>query len=179
MQRTELDLQAGPAGWVKVTLSSGGEFWEVYLRLRRTDDGTWAPEGTLYARPLSPEQLRAIPLRRILLSVNASDAARNDLGKRLEDSAPEPGTPEFDEVFATGWAHPEPFQLQRPRGRRLPDEFYAEVADLYRKATASTLNPRTAVAEAAGVSTEVAGRWVREARKRGQLPPTEPGKVSV
>jgi hypothetical protein len=41
------------------------------------------------------------------------------------------------------------------------------------------LNPRSAIAEAAKVSTDVAGRWVREARKRGFLPATDPGKVSV
>ena len=179
MQRTELELQVGPGGGLMVTISSGGEFWEVYLRLWRTDDGTWAPQGTLYAPPLSPEKLRAIPLRRILLAVNASDAARNDLEKGLDKPALEPGSPEFDEVFATGWPHPEPPlpKLERPSGRRLNDDFYAGVATLYRAAAVRGLNPRTTVAEVAGASTEVAGRWVREARKRGQLPPTAPGKA--
>ena len=181
MQRTELDLQAGPGGWLQVTISRDGEFGDVYLRLRRTGEGTWVPQGTLYAPPLSPELLKAIPLRRILVAVAASDAARNDLEKRRDETAPEPGSPEFAEAFATGWLHPEPppLKLKRPRGRRLPDDFYAAVANLYLQAAARGLNPRTAVAEAAGATTEVAGRWVREARKRGQLPPTAPGKVEL
>jgi hypothetical protein len=179
-QRTELELQAGPGGWLTATFSGGGEFWNVYLRLRRTDDGSWAPDGTLYAPPLSPETLRTIPLRRILLAVAASDAARNDLENKLGEPVPEPGSTEFHSELDTAWVHPEPLpKLKRPQGRRLPDEFYAAVADLYREAAARGLNPRTTVAEQAGISTEVAGRWVREARKRGQLPPTAPGKAKA
>jgi len=67
--------------------------------------------------------------------------------------------------------------LKRPAGRNLPDEFYATVAERYRDAAGRGLSPRAAIAEAAGVSADVAGRWVRQARKRGYLPPTEPGKV--
>jgi hypothetical protein len=181
-QRTELDLQAGPGGWGKVSISRDGELEEVYLRWRRADDGAWKPQGTLYAPPLSPEKLRTIPLRRILAAAEASGTFRNDLKRKLDEPAPEPGSSEFDEEFATGWAHDEPKplpKLKRPRGRRLPDDFYAAVADLYREAAARGLNPRTTVAEQAGTSTEVAGRWVREARKRGQLPPTAPGKAKA
>ncbi len=180
MQRTELELQARPGGWVDVTISQDGEFWDVHLRLRRTDDG-WEPQGTLYARRLSPQTLKAIPLRRILAAVAASDALRNDLEKQFEEPAPEPGSDEFKKMAETAaWSHPEPLPaLKRPRGRRLPDDFYAAVANLYREATTRGLNPRTAVAEQAGTSTEVAGRWVREARKRGQLPPTAPGKAKA
>lgn len=180
MQRTELELTAGPGGWLQVTISRFGEVEDVHLRLRRTDEGTWVPQGTLYAPPLSPEKLRTIPLRRILVAVAASDAARNDLEKRLTESTPEPGTKGFYESF-TGWVHPEPPlpKLERPSGRRLSDDFYAGVATLYRAAAARGLNPRITVAEVAGASTEVAGRWVREARKRGQLPPTTPGKANA
>jgi hypothetical protein len=180
-QRTELDLQAGPGGWGKFIISSGGEFWEGYLRWRRTDEGTWVPDGTLYAPPLSPEKLRAIPLRRILLAAEASGTFRSDLERKLDERAPEPG-PELRAALETGWVHDEPKplpKLKRPRGRRLTDDFYAAVADLYREAAARGLNPRTTVAEQAGTSTEVAGRWVREARKRGQLPPTAPGKAKA
>jgi hypothetical protein len=65
----------------------------------------------------------------------------------------------------------------KDRSGRLPvGEFYAAVADRYRDAAARGLSPRTAIATAADVSTDVAGRWVREARKRGLLPATDPGK---
>jgi hypothetical protein len=81
----------------------------------------------------------------------------------------------------TGYGHwPEPaIVLDRPAGRRLDDDWYAKVAEAYRLAAARGLKPRTAIAEAASVSTDVAGRWVYEARKRGLLPKTQPGRVTA
>lgn len=183
MQRTELELQAGPAGWVAAfVLRDGGLAEVVFLRLAPGgDDGIWAPEGTLYVPSLTPEKLRTIPLRRILAAVAASEALRNDLGARLDEPTPEPGPAGFLEPFS-GLVHPEPPPLgvlKRPPGRRLTDDFYAAVAEKYRTATTRGLNPRAAIAEAAGTSTDVAGRWVREARKRRYLPPTTPGKVKA
>ena len=70
-------------------------------------------------------------------------------------------------------------KVKRPAGRNLSDEFYATVGEAYRVAVERGEAPRTTIAESAGVSTEVAGRWVRQARKRGYLPATEPGKVSA
>ena len=111
------------------------------------------------------------------MAVAASEGLRERLVAGLDKEAPEPG-PELLKALS-GFVHPEFPPLERPEGRNLPDEFYATVADRYRDAAARGLNPRSAIAEAAEVSTDVAGRWVREARKRGFLPATEPGKVKV
>ena len=55
MQRTELELQVGPGGWVEVTISQGGEFWEAYLRLWRTDDGLGTPGHPLRSATVPPD----------------------------------------------------------------------------------------------------------------------------
>jgi hypothetical protein len=67
--------------------------------------------------------------------------------------------------------------LERPKGRRPSDDFYSHVAKAYVGAVVQGMKPRVALADAAGVSTDVVGRWVREARRRGKLSPTTPGRV--
>jgi hypothetical protein len=181
VRRIELDLQDGPGGWVEANVfeEGGGDFKPFYVRFRPDRSDGWSPHGTLYVPGLSPETLRAVPLKRIALAVEASKSLRDALARRCREHVPEVGTPEFYDVF-TGWVHDEPpLTLERPKGRALPDEFFAKVAETYRAATIRGRPPRTAVAEAAGVSTDVAGRWVREARKRKYLPGTEQGKVTA
>lgn len=178
MRRIELDLSDGPGGWVEAVAHGRRELAGLYfVRLSPHDDGRWGPDGALFVPGVTPETLRAIPLQRILLAVDASESLRGDLASRLDEEVPEVGTVEFVKAF-TGFVHEEPpLTLERPKGRSLPDEFFVQVAETYRSAVARGLPPRTAVAEAAGVSLDVAGRWVREARRRQHLPPTQQGKV--
>jgi len=150
----------------------------VAVRLAPDADGAWKPDGTVYVRPVTQENLRVPPLRRIVVAVAASEGLQASLTARLDDAVPDPGSNDFLKALS-GYVHPELPSLTRPTGRTLSDEFYAAVADRYRDAAARGLSPRSAIATAADVSTDVAGRWVREARKRGLLPATDPGKVSV
>jgi hypothetical protein len=181
MAETWLDLAEGPRGWVEATF--GGlepSYRDVYVQLRKDDEGRWGPTGALVVPGLTPENIRAVPLRRILLAVEASETFRRNLEKRIDEPAAEPGSDEFRDSFSD-WRYEaevlEPLKLERPKKRNLPDEFYAQVAGVYRAAVLRGLRPRTAIAEAAGVSGEVAGRWIRQARRRDYLPETEPGKV--
>ena len=97
---------------------------------------------------------------------------------RLKQRVPTVGSEAFGAEFAAGYVIDEPpIKLRRPSGRYLPEQFYDEVARAYRTAVERGLKPRKTIADAATVSTEVAGRWIREARKRDLLPATEPGKV--
>jgi hypothetical protein len=181
VKRIELELQDGPGGWVEAVVfeEAGGEYKPFYVRFRPDKSERWSPHGTLHVPGLSPETLRAVPLKRIALAVEASTLLREALARRFDEPVPEVGTREFYDAF-TGWVHEEPpLTLERPKGRALPDEFFAKVAETYRAATIRGRPPRTAVAEAAGVSTDVAGRWVRVARDRGYLPATEQGKVTA
>ena len=181
MRKTSLEFTVGPGGWLQVFVrDAAGEIESVVaLRLAPDAEGNWQPDGTLHVHPLAQETLRVLPLRRIVLAVAASPGLRENLMARLGEAVPEPGSVEFKQALA-GYLTPELPPLERPARRNLPDEFYATVAaERYRDAAARGLTPRTAIAESASVSTEVAGRWVREARKRGFLPTTEPGKVRV
>jgi hypothetical protein len=180
MTQTRLEFTVGPGGWLEaVELGSDGDLESVIaLRLKQDAEGVWQPEGTFYLLPVTPERIRSIPLRRILIAVAASEALRSGLAARQDEDVPEPGSDDFHRALG-GFIHPELPRLERPATRNLPDEFYAAVADRYRDAAARGLNPRRAIADAADVSTDVAGRWVREARKRDLLPPTKTGKVAV
>ena len=185
MEETWLEFTVGPGGWLHVGVRSKLRMEQyVCVRLRPDKKGRWGSDGTVFVSGLTPEGLRAIPLRRILLAVEASESLREKLALRLEEVAPDPGV-EFDEFMRAGSGFlvpepiPPPVKLERPAGRNLPDVFYEAVGDAYRVALRRGEAPRTTIAEAAGVSSEVAGRWVRQARKRGYLPATEPGKVSA
>ena len=96
---------------------------------------------------------------------------------RLDEPGFEIGSSKFHGSFA-GFAKPEP-ALKRPAARRLNDDWYQQVAEAYIAAADRGEKPRTAVARLAGVSTDVAGRWIYEARKRGHLAPTRPGRVTA
>jgi len=173
-----MDLFDGPGGWVRAASlprPPGTSAHGVFVQLVNSEDG-WAPNGVLYVPGVTAEELRRLPFRRILLAIGANEALTRDLAERLDEPVPPLGSGEFFKAF-NGYAHEVPLELERPAGRRLPESFYATVADTYRAAVLRGLNPRTTIAELANVSTEVAGRWVREARKREFLPATEPGKV--
>lgn len=78
--------------------------------------------------------------------------------------------------------HPRDVEPATPAEPRLvrqedqtPDEFYAEVARVYRTFQLTTSKPTTSIAKAAGVSRNTAAQWVHQARKRGHLEPADKG----
>jgi hypothetical protein len=66
--------------------------------------------------------------------------------------------------------------LVRP-DRTDPESFYALVASAYGQYAAESKAPAKAIADEAGVPVSTAHRWVREARRRGFLPPGQKGKA--
>ncbi len=68
-------------------------------------------------------------------------------------------------------------RLERPAGKRLDDDFYKRVADAYQGALTELLNPRQTLARDSGSAPDTVARWVKEARRRGYLPETTPGRV--
>jgi hypothetical protein len=128
---------------------------------------------------LSPtaESVRAIPLHRIEAAVAGGGTIADELARRSREKVPALGTAAFLEKFAGYLQHEPAPKLERPAARLLPDSFYAQVADVYRAALARGLKPRTAIPMAASVSSDVAGRWVHEARLRGCVEPTDRGRV--
>lgn len=70
----------------------------------------------------------------------------------------------------------EPPAVTAPEGR-LTDEFLKTVADAYLWMTVSGRHPAPSIAEMAKVPVSRVHRWVCEARKRGFLPPSRPGRA--
>jgi len=65
-----------------------------------------------------------------------------------------------------------------PSGQRgYGDDFYKAVAANYQAAIVGRRRPVLAIAESAGVPRSTAARWVKEARRRGFLGETSPGKA--
>jgi hypothetical protein len=71
---------------------------------------------------------------------------------------------------------PERPRLTRPDGAA-PEEFYPRVAAAYAQYTPRTRAPAKQIAAEAGVPVTTAHRWIREARRRGFLPPAKKGKA--
>jgi hypothetical protein len=71
---------------------------------------------------------------------------------------------------------PERPRLTRPDGAA-PEEFYPRVAAAYAQYAPRTRAPAKQIAAEAGVPVTTAHRWIREARRRGYLPPATKGKA--
>jgi hypothetical protein len=66
--------------------------------------------------------------------------------------------------------------LTRPDGKD-PDAFYAQVARAYQDYAPRTRAPAAEIAKEADVPIGTVHGWVREARRRGHLPPGRKGKA--
>jgi hypothetical protein len=141
---------------------------------------------------LTAELLRAIPVGRIEAAANAQLAIVDDVivataspGPRdfphaRPPSAPAAGWDTIDPALAA--ARPANRQARRLRpdagnGRRRPDAFYRDVAHAYLELASESARPASELAETHDVPVTTAHRWIKEARRRGFLPPGRPGKA--
>lgn len=72
---------------------------------------------------------------------------------------------------------PRELRLTIPTKARYPDSFYERVASLYRRLVAAGEQPAPRLADANGVARTTTHRWIREARRRGLLPPGQTGRA--
>jgi hypothetical protein len=154
---------------VRVSVASGGRLVVSGLRI----DG--AP---------SAELLRAIPVGRIEAAANAQLSVINDVIVTNVPANSRPRPLIAPDSGDDGWETTDPAQateradradLARTRGR--PDVFYRQVADVYLDLAQDSHRPASEIADTHGVPVSTAHRWVREARRRGFLPPGRPGKT--
>jgi hypothetical protein len=176
MSNDEIKLTPGDGGWVQARFKARdlSKQQTVYVRFA-PDDTRWRAVE-LWLRDPSPKVLRALPLTRIEHAVNARESGQIAFGLAAGHENPTPA--DLPAHFKDKRRRiVQPFKLERPAGRRLDDSFYERVAFAYRQAVARGSKPRRAIADAAGVTTDVAGRWIYEARKRDFIPKTSPGKL--
>jgi hypothetical protein len=148
----------------------GGDKWgaidlvvpgiRVYATWDEQHDGRMVVTGLCLRgsadRPLTAEALRLVPIGRL-------EAAANEVRR---------GTAEW-------WLEKVP-PLTRPSARPSgtdPDYFYKLVGDHYRWHSAISHKPAAKMAEASDVPVTTVHRWIREARRRGFLPPARRGKA--
>jgi hypothetical protein len=151
--------------WTHVEWDGG----DARVLVARGKDGRLAIAAIAVGDP-TPEKLRRVPLGRIENALRV-----------LDESVPG-GTDllRFPGTMSIGSRSPgRRYKLKRPAGRRLDDAFYANVARAYREAVGRGLEPRKTIVADTGAADATVARWVGDARKRGYLPPAEPGKVSA
>lgn len=117
------------------------------------------------AGPVSSGLLRRIPVGRIEAHANHT----------LHPDSPTPVA--IDPAFDPRVAAQIPSHLFDLNGRGRSDEFYAEVASIYRGLVAHSHPPSPTMATANSVPISTVHRWVRTARDRGHLPPGRSGKA--
>lgn len=136
----------------------------------------WAP-GT----PVSPDMLRRVQLGKIETWVNRHENAR-ELRERLARREPNLRrlASSLDEEGGKLASMPRYriAHLPVPEGRgRYPDSFYQRVGELYSYLEATEGGAASSLADANDVPVTTIHRWVKEARRRGFLPPGRRGKA--
>jgi len=167
-------FQVGGGGWM---LGSNDQTDRVQVRFAKNEAGRWEPvELRMDAdRPLDSTMLRRVPLA-------SMESAANGVGRQnLEDRL------HWDEP-PQNWRPPslQPGQLWLPKAPRLRakvrpgakknDAFYRQVAASYSARAARSSRPAVEMANANGVPVTTVHRWVKEARRRGFLPPGQKGR---
>jgi hypothetical protein len=170
---TQLELipatVSGHRGWVEARWQrADGSTGAVTARLRLKTAERWYISELLVWVP-SNALLRDVPLARIEAAANADPKIREWL---------EQGTDEETVKRARRVAAERP-RLKRPAGRRLDDDFFKCVAAAYLGAVANGLPPAKTLATDSDTPPGTVNRWIAEARDRGHLESTEPGKISV
>jgi hypothetical protein len=156
-------------GWVEARWRrADGSKGDVAVRLRPEKAEHWYPAQLLLTLPTNAK-LRDIPLARIESAANA-DPAIIEWAKKGSD----PETVEAVEHAAA--RRP---KLKRPRGRRLDDGFYKQVAAAYTGAVANGLDPVKTLAADSDTPQGTIARWIAQARARDYLPQGRPGKATV
>ena len=129
----------------------------VLVHLTEARDGRLNLDGLRIDGSVSASQLRSIPVGRIEAAANA----------------------QFHGSAGKGATAPAriPARLRASTAQGYQDNFYEVVGKAYQALARSSSKPVADLAEANEVPVTTAQRWVREARRRGKLPPGRPGKA--
>lgn len=201
----EIDTVAfmpGRPGWLEFRIE--GEDSPRLLVKLALREGRWAPQRLIVdGGVLDARTLRAIPWGRIEAEANRYPADSEFLNKGTAyNASPEEiaSLTERGEVFHEEFGQidgaldrylaetqekikrggvrrktrREP--LARPDGSD-PEAFSQRVAEAYNDVVSATSAPAKKLAEEAGVPVSAVHRWVREARRRGYLPPARQGRA--
>jgi hypothetical protein len=146
----------------------------VDMLVKKDEDGKW----------LTSDDLRAIPFTGMLTWANTPGPRRSIMRAAGWDDA------KIDRLydrpalaFPSDPARPSkpPLRFNMPEGRRKPDAFYERVARAYMwlSTWGGSRRPAAQIAEVNQVPATTVHRWIKEARRRGLLPPGEIGRAGA
>ncbi|SRR6266508_1588559 len=183
---TRLGFQ--PGGWV--SYASVNTPHSVSVHVSKTPAGRWVidmiklaaggtgtgeyPTGRITAR-----DLQRLPLGQLEATLN--HLAQQGLAPLLEVEGQRQVKmrhPELDtEIVVAGTARDLlPGPPKAPAKGAKGDEFYRQIGAIYGKAAMNSTRPAADLAEVWKMPITTIHRWIREARRRGHLPPAEQGR---
>ncbi|SRR6266540_663714 len=172
------------AGWLYFAGPSnpaGPDAPPAAVHFTRDDRGRWRADGLWVAAPaLDSDMLRRLSIPAYEAAANTPAAvarleqSAQDLDERFERTRKRTRTWLDGQMLKASGRRPSA-RLKVPPGAK-PDSFYAKVAAVYRQLAASSNRPAVELAEANDVPVTTAHRWVKEARRRGHLPPGQKGR---
>lgn len=150
------------AGWVLVKYEDSELSWPIQVRVARRA-GRFVVIGVELEAGLDAETWRQIPIGRIDTALNCSPVALAAVGA--------PGQ------AGSSMLRPK-MKIRIPPAGQRGDGFYRSVAELYRWCAGNGVpNPAERIATANDVPATRVHGWIRDARRRGMLPPARKGKI--
>jgi hypothetical protein len=152
-------------GWVAYTPPNQRYAVRIHLS-EKPGISRWVVDELHYSLPrITARDLRDLPLGKVEAWVNqlVQQGLVDVLGAKLSDAV------QFADPL---WVPKLPPTSKGPKG----DEFYRWFGEIYGKAAVVSTQPAKDLAEAWDKPITTIHRWTREARRRGHLPPAEPGR---
>jgi len=122
--------------------------------------------------PLTAARLRAVPIGRIAAWANAPKVAVV-IREHIDDRVALPGLDDWVTMHGRGLALRPLHVPDAPYG----DDFYRQVAAAYSSLASQINRPAAELAEANNRPVTTVHTWIKEARRRGFLPPGHRGKA--
>jgi hypothetical protein len=171
MSHTRASLAFEGDGWVGYTPPGKRYGTRIHLSFK-PGPGRWVVDVVEFKDfRVTARALRDLPLGKIEAWVNqlAQQGLVDPIEAKLSDAV------QFGDSIEglVSWIDALP---DAPASGAKPDEFYRRIGEIYGKAALASPRPAAEMAEAWDVPLSSVHRWVRVARARGYLPPTEKGR---
>jgi hypothetical protein len=172
----EIKFTPAPGGWLHADWGTG----HAWVRLGKDRQGRLTKIRELHVVDPTPDMVRGVPLTRIHAAVTMRGAGLIQVALAVALDQEPPTLETLSRRPAKSGAKLDRrYRLERPKGRRLTDDFYRDVAHAYQSAIAFGMQPRKAIVTDTGAADATVAGWVGEARRRGYLPEGRPGKVTA
>jgi hypothetical protein len=165
--RANLDFQGD--GWVGYTPPGKRYGTRIHLS-HKPGIGRWVVDQVQFADfRVTARDLRDFPLGKVEAWVN--HLVQQGLVDLIEGKVS--GAVQFPKSGVAGWV---PGPPKAPAKGPKPDEFYRRFGEIYGKAVGASTQPAKDLADTWELPVTTVHRWIREARRRGYLPPAEQGR---